>query len=104
MLPPQAARNPEFYESRGLDIPALRVTDETAHGVILNGMKLLATGAAIANEVTVGNILPIAPDRLAESITCVIPFNLPGLTLWSRPPIAGKPTTRASWVLVGPRT
>ena len=94
IVPPPGARNPEFYESRGLDIPALRVTDETEHGVILNGMKMLATGAAIANEVTVGNILPIAPDRLAESITCVIPFNLPGLTLWSRPPIAGKATSR----------
>jgi len=88
IVPPQGARNPEFYQSRGLDIPALRVTGETEHGVILNGMKMLATGSAVADEVIVGNILPIAPDRLAESITCVIPFNLPGLTLWSRPPIA----------------
>ncbi len=88
IVPPQGARNPEFYQSRGLDIPALRVTAETAHGVVLNGMKMLATGAAVANEVIVGNILPIAADRLAESITCVIPLNLPGLTLWSRPPLA----------------
>ncbi|MDH3234683.1 MAG: hypothetical protein OEQ29_14280 [Alphaproteobacteria bacterium] len=90
IVPPQGARNPEFYQSRGLDIPALRATAETEHGVVLNGMKMLATGAAITNEVIVGNILPIAPDRLAESITCVIPFNLPGLTLWSRPPIADR--------------
>ncbi len=94
IVPPQGARNPEFYQSRGLEVPALRVTAETEHGVILNGMKMLATGAAIANEVIVGNILPIAPDRLAESITCVIPFNLPGLTLWSRPPIAGDAASR----------
>ena len=88
IVPPPGARNPDFYEQRGLDIPALRATEKTEHGVILNGMKMLATGAAIANEVTIGNILPLAPDRLAESITCVIPFNLPGLTLWSRPPMA----------------
>ncbi len=90
IVPPQGARNPDFYQSRGLDIPALRVTDETEHGVILNGMKMLATGSAVADEVIVGNILPIAADRLAESITCIIPFNLPGLTLWSRPPIAAQ--------------
>jgi 4-hydroxyphenylacetate 3-monooxygenase len=90
LLPPQGARNPEFYQSRGLDIPALRVTDETEHGVILNGVKMLATGSAVADEVIVGNILPIAADRLAESITCIIPFNLAGLTLWSRPPIAAR--------------
>ena len=93
ILPPQGARNPEFYQSRGLDIPALRVTGESEHGVIVNGMKMLATGAPVANEVIVGNILPIAPDRLAESVTCVIPFNLPGLTLWSRPPIASRATS-----------
>lgn len=90
IVPPQGARNPEFYQSRGLDIPALRATAETEHGVVLNGMKMLATAAAVANEVIVGNILPIAPDRFAESITCIIPFNLPGLTLWSRPPIADR--------------
>lgn len=65
IVPPQGARNPEFYQSRGLDTPALRVTAEIEYGVVLNGMKMLATGAAITNEVIVGNILPIAPDRLA---------------------------------------
>ena len=30
--------------------------------------------------------MPLAPDQLKESVTCVIPLNLPGLTLWSREP------------------
>ena len=31
--------------------------------------------------------MPLEPDQKKESITCVIPLNLEGLTLWSRPPL-----------------
>jgi 4-hydroxyphenylacetate 3-monooxygenase len=86
IVPPQAARNRDYYLAKGLPQPALRVTGEDDQGVILNGMKMLASGAAYAHEVLVGNVMPLAPDQLKESITCVIPLNLPGLTLWSREP------------------
>lgn len=88
IVPPPAARNPEYYQSKGIPSPTLRVTKEDDAGVIINGMKFLATSAAIANEVIVGNILPLADDQAAESITCIIPFNLPGMSLWSRRPFA----------------
>jgi 4-hydroxyphenylacetate 3-monooxygenase len=88
IVPPPAARNPEYYQSKGIDSPTLRVTKEDDAGVTINGMKFLATSAAVANEVIVGNILPLAPDQAAESITCIIPFNLPGMSLWARKPIA----------------
>ena len=32
----------------------------------------------------IGNILPLAPDQLKESVTAVIPPNLKGLSLWAR--------------------
>ena len=70
------------------DLPTLRVTKEDDAGVTIRGMKFLATSAAVANEVIVGNILPLAPDQAAESITCIIPFNLPGMSLWARKPIS----------------
>jgi 4-hydroxyphenylacetate 3-monooxygenase len=88
IVPPQGARNPEYYQTRGIPAPALRATGETDGGVVLNGMKMLATGAAVANEAIVGNILPLAPDQAAESITCIVPLNLSGLSLWARPPLA----------------
>ena len=88
IVPPPAARNPQYYQSKGIESPTLRVTKEDDAGVTINGMKFLATGAAVANEVIVGNILPLAPDQAAESITCIIPFNLPGMSLWARKPIA----------------
>jgi 4-hydroxyphenylacetate 3-monooxygenase len=86
IVPPQGARNKEYYLASGLPQPALRVTGEDDRGVTLNGMKMLASGAAYAHEVLVGNVMPLAPDQLKESITCIIPLNLPGLMLWSREP------------------
>lgn len=86
IVPPPVARNKDYYQVQGLQQPALRVTGEDDRGVTLNGMKMLASGAAYAHEVLIGNVMPLAPDQLKESITCVIPLNLPGLSLWSRRP------------------
>lgn len=86
VIPPQAARNPEFYEKQNLPIPTLRVVREDGDGVVISGMKMLATGAVFANEIWIGNLIPLAPNQLAESVTCAIPVNAPGVTLWSRKP------------------
>src|SRR5262249_61408524 len=71
IVPPQGARNKDYYLSKGLLQPALRVTAEDDRGVTLNGMKMRASGAVYAHEVLVGNVMPL---------------NLSGLTLWSREP------------------
>jgi 4-hydroxyphenylacetate 3-monooxygenase len=86
VLPPQAARNPEFYQKQNLPVPSLRVVKEDDDGVVISGMKMLATGAVFANEIWIGNLLPLAPTQLHESITCAVPVNAPGMTLWSRKP------------------
>jgi 4-hydroxyphenylacetate 3-monooxygenase len=84
VIPPQAARNPEFYQKQNLPIPTLRVVREDDDGVVISGMKMLATGAVFANEIWIGNLIPLAPNQLAESITCAVPVAAPGMTLWSR--------------------
>jgi 4-hydroxyphenylacetate 3-monooxygenase len=94
IVPPPSARSKDYYQSQGLSQPALRVTAEDDRGVTLNGMKMLASGAAYAHEVLIGNVMPLAPDQKKESITCVIPLNLPGLSLWSRMPF-NRPDMRA---------
>ena len=86
VLPPQAARNPEFYVKHNLPVPSLRVVREDDDGLVVSGMKMLATGAVFANEIWIGNLLPLAPTQLAESVTCALPVNTKGLTLWSRKP------------------
>ncbi len=86
VLPPAGARNPELYEKKDLQIPTLRVVAEEDDGVVIEGMKMLATGAAFADELWIGNLLPLAPNQKAESITCAVPCATPGLSLWSRKP------------------
>ncbi len=86
VLPPQASRNPEFYAEKDIPVPTLRVVREEDDGVVISGMKMLATSAIFANEILIGNLLPLAPNQIAESITCAIPCDASGLTLWSRKP------------------
>jgi 4-hydroxyphenylacetate 3-monooxygenase len=86
VLPPQAARNPEFYQRQNIPVPTLRVVREDDAGVVISGMKMLATGAVLANEIWIGNVIPLAPDQKNEAITCAISCNAPGLQLWSRQP------------------
>ena len=86
VVPPQAARNPDFYQKNNIPVPTLHVVREEADGVVISGMKMLATGAVLANEVWIGNLVPLAADQLSQSITCAVPCNAPGLSLWSRKP------------------
>jgi 4-hydroxyphenylacetate 3-monooxygenase len=88
VVAPQAARNPEFYQQKNIPVPTLRVVREDDEGVVIAGMKMLATGAVYANDIWIGNVIPLAPDQRKEAITCVIPCNAHGLSLWSRKPMA----------------
>jgi 4-hydroxyphenylacetate 3-monooxygenase len=87
VIPPQAARNPEFYQRMNLKVPTLQVVREEDDGVVISGMKMLATGAILANEIWIGNLIPLAAEYRAQAITCAIPCNAPGLSLWSRKPM-----------------
>src|SRR3989441_9010404 len=42
VIPPQAARNPEFYQKQNLPIPTLRVVSADDAGVWISGMKMFA--------------------------------------------------------------
>jgi len=88
VVPPQAARNPEFYQRQNLPVPTLSVVREADDGVVISGMKMLATGAVFADDVWIGNVIPLAPDQKRQAITCAIPVGARGLTLWSRKPFA----------------
>ncbi len=86
VLPPAGARNPEFYQTHNLPTPTLRVVGERDDGVVISGLKMLATGALYADELWIGNLLPLAPNQKNESITCALPCATPGISLWSRKP------------------
>ena len=84
VTPPPGIRQRESFVARGKTLPALRVVKEDGTGVTVTGAKLLATAAPFAHEVWLGNIQKLAPEYKKEAITCSIPVNSPGLSLWSR--------------------
>jgi 4-hydroxyphenylacetate 3-monooxygenase len=63
---------------------ALRVVRETDSGIVVRGTKTLATGAVLADELLVGNILPLGPGEEDFAVTFTTPIAAPGLKVISR--------------------
>jgi 4-hydroxyphenylacetate 3-monooxygenase len=90
VVPPAGAKGTEavVVQSKGYaaekPTAGLRVIDERDEGVVLRGFKILATGAALADEVFVGNVLPLGPGEESFSVTFGLPVATPGLKLISR--------------------
>jgi 4-hydroxyphenylacetate 3-monooxygenase len=78
------AANPAQTEQR--TPPTLRVVDEDDSGVTINGLKMLGTASVFCHETWCGNLQPVAPGQEKESITCVVPLNAAGVSIWSRKP------------------
>jgi 4-hydroxyphenylacetate 3-monooxygenase len=87
-IPPTGLRSAELFPGQERDDPSLRVLEENDSGVVISGMKMLATAAVYADEVWIGNLTPIDEKFQKESITCALPLNTPGMSLWSRQPYA----------------
>ncbi len=66
--------------------PTLRVVAEDDAGVTINGLKMLGTASVFCHETWCGNLQPLAAGQEKESITCVVPLNAPGVSIWSRKP------------------
>src|SRR2546422_11630752 len=86
VTPPSGIRSREIFAGEARDDPTLQVVAEGDDGVTISGMKMLATGAAFADEVWIGNLTPIDDKRAGESITCALPVNTPGVSFWAREP------------------
>jgi 4-hydroxyphenylacetate 3-monooxygenase len=82
--------NPQGWRALSADAPqrtpTLRVVDEDDRGVTINGLKMLGTASLFCHETWCGNLQPVAPGQEKESITCVVPLNAPGVSIWSRKP------------------
>ena len=86
VTPPSGIRDREIYTGIVRDDPTLQVVGEDDSGVIVSGMKMLATGAIFGDEVYIGNLTAIDDSRKGESITAAIPNNAPGVSFWAREP------------------
>ena len=45
---------------------------------------MLGTASVFCHETWCGNLQPVAPGRNKEAITCAVPLNAPGVSIWSR--------------------
>ena len=88
VTPPSGLRSSEATPDARVTYPSLRVVREEDDGVVISGMKMLATAAVYADDIWIGNLQPLDKSRLAESITCAIPIATHGLSLWARQPYA----------------
>src|SRR5215831_459063 len=84
VIAPQGARNPELYGRKETIAHGLQVTAEKDDGIVLNGMKLLGTGAAFADEIWSANLFRLPPDRRGQAVTCAVPTGTEGVKLWVR--------------------
>ena len=83
---PQGWRPANPAEAARPNSPTLRVVDEDDAGVTINGVKMLGTAAIFCHETWCGNLQPLVPGQEKESITCAVPLNAPGVSIWSRKP------------------
>jgi 4-hydroxyphenylacetate 3-monooxygenase len=63
---------------------ALRVIGETDAGVIVRGSKILATAAVLADELFIGNLLPMSPGEEPYAVTFAVPVATEGVRLIPR--------------------
>jgi 4-hydroxyphenylacetate 3-monooxygenase len=93
VVPPAGARGTEAVatptggpagNSDWGDNAGLRVVKEDDSGVTVWGFKILATGAVLADEMLIGNVLPLSPGQEKSAITFGIPVATEGVKILSR--------------------
>lgn len=87
IIPPQVSRatTASGWDGDYLQAGVVRETDE---GLIIRGSQMLATGAAIADEIFVSCIKPLTPDDTDFAVSFVLPVSTRGLRLYCRRPFA----------------
>jgi hypothetical protein len=88
VTPASGRKSSDLFPGQQRDDPNLQVVAEDDSGVVVSGMKMLATGAVYADEMLIGNLTPIDDKFKSEAITAALPINAPGVSLWARQPYA----------------
>jgi len=83
IINPQADRSKSASGQPG-GFHAARICDSGPSGITINGAKMLATGAIMANEVFVTCIQPLSREDAAYAFSLAIPMNTRGLKILSR--------------------
>ncbi len=92
IIPPQVSRATTASGWEG-DFLQVGVVRETEEGIIVRGSQMLATGAAVADEVFVTCIKPLGPDDVDFAVSFALPVATEGLKLMCRRPYAPQATS-----------
>ncbi|WP_431899024.1 4-hydroxyphenylacetate 3-hydroxylase family protein [Nonomuraea sp. bgisy101] len=92
IIPPQVSRITTAHAWEG-DLIQVGVADERDDGIVVRGAQMLATGAAVADEIFVSCIKPLTPEDRDFALGFVVPIATPGLKLYCRRPYAPAATS-----------
>jgi 4-hydroxyphenylacetate 3-monooxygenase len=98
IIPPQVSRA-TTASGWGEAFLQAGVVDQTDEGIVLRGSQMLATGAAVADEILITCIKPLGPDDQDFAISVVLPVDAEGLKLYCRRPYAPAATSEFDYPL-----
>lgn len=98
IIPPQVSRATTASGWEG-DFLQVGVVRETEDGIIVRGSQMLATGAAVADEIFVTCIKPLGPDDVDFAVSFALPVATEGLKLMCRRPYAPQATSEFDYPL-----
>lgn len=98
IIPPQVSRatTASGWEGEFLQVGVVRETEE---GLIVRGSQMLATGAAIADEIFVTCIKPLGPDDVDFAVSFALPMATKGMKLLCRRAYAPHATSEYDYPL-----
>lgn len=85
IIPPQVSRATTAHGWEGEFIQA-GVVEERPEGIVIRGAQMLATGAAVADEIFISCIKPLTPEDRDFALAFAIPVATSGLKLYCRRP------------------
>ena len=104
IVSPQGSRDPAFYQQKNLPNPSCRVVGEDDRRRRDQRHEDAGDECSYADEIWIGNILPLAPEAKAESVTFAVAVQHPGVSLWSRRAIAPNAPSEMEAPLAGGST
>jgi 4-hydroxyphenylacetate 3-monooxygenase len=92
LIPPQSSRSAPDGDWSG-DFIQAGVAKERSDGIVVRGAQMLATGAAVADELFLSCIKPLTPDDRDFAVSFATPIATEGLRLYCRRPYAPAATS-----------
>jgi 4-hydroxyphenylacetate 3-monooxygenase len=87
IIPPQVSRATTAHDWEG-EFIQVGVVAERDEGIVVRGAQMLATAAAVADDIFISCIKPLTPEDRDFALGFTVPVGTPGLKLYCRRPYA----------------